>query len=225
MDIHNQNEYIYILTWWSQGPQNIRYLPEKYFFNTTVFTCIFANKEIVSECQCSQTGVVMQFNTCIHVSNTHTAELVLGGWNILSNTKGYTKDEKIIPNTYRKRIIIIDLKKRKHAKFYNTFDLTIHYLCILSLNIDNQSPQLTSQPPKTELTGIMMLAAESTWTAEKHNFTTMQSKPEWHVNMKKQYQIHYVLYIYICWPDSTMNNQYICWPHSTMNNQSTWLFI
>ena len=25
---------IYILTWWSQGPQNIRYLPEKYFFNT-----------------------------------------------------------------------------------------------------------------------------------------------------------------------------------------------
>ena len=47
-----------------------------------------------------------------------------------------------------------------------------------SLNIDNQSPQLTSQPAKTELTGIIMLTAESTWTAEKHNFTTMQSKPE-----------------------------------------------
>ena len=54
----------------------------------------------------------------------------------------------------------------------------IHYLCMLSLNTDNQSPQLTSQPPKTELTGIIMLTAESTRTAEKHNFTTMQSKPE-----------------------------------------------
>lgn len=47
-----------------------------------------------------------------------------------------------------------------------------------SLNIDNQSPQLTSQPAKSELTGIITLTAESTWTAKKHNFTTMQSKPE-----------------------------------------------
>ena len=72
----------------------------------------------------------------------------------------------------------------------------IIYACSQS-ELDNQSPQLTSQPAKTELTGIIMLTAESTWTAEKHNFTTIQSKPEWHVNMKNQYQTHYVLYIYM----------------------------
>ena len=54
----------------------------------------------------------------------------------------------------------------------------IHYLCMLSLNIDNQSPQLTSRPAKTESTGIIMRTAESTWTAEEHNFITLQSNPD-----------------------------------------------
>ena len=69
-------------------------------------------------------------------------------------------------------------KIRKHAKFYKTLDLMIHYLCMLSLNIDNQSPQLTSRPAKTESTGIIMRTAESTWTAEEHNFITLQSNPD-----------------------------------------------
>ena len=110
---------------------------------------------------------------------------------------------------------MIFFKIRKHAKFYKTLDLMIHYLCMLSLNIDNQSPQLTSRPAKTESTGIIMRTAESTWTAEEHNFITLQSNPDWHVNMKNQYQIHYVLYICV---DQTQ--QWITSQHDYLSSQN-----